>query len=456
MKQIFGLLILVIPLLVKGNTFLSFTNLSGDSVKMSDKETINKRFNLVPLPVIGYDSDLGFQYGVLLNFYDYGDRTLYPEYKYTIYSEVSRTTKGNGINQLFFDSKQLLPANIRITSDLSYLTELALNFYGFNGYDAVYHPAFEESDNPEYKSRVFYRHERKFVRFTMDLQRKISSSKLLWLAGLGYISTDIASINIGKLNKGKNEEDKLPDTELLYDKYIQWGLIKPDEKNGGKTPYLKAGIIYDSRDNEPNPMKGIWTEILLFTSPKILGNNDFSYTKLSITHRQYFTLIKNRLSFVYRLGYQGTISGNVPFFMQPYMINSFSKTTATDGLGGSKSLRGLLRNRVVGEAIAFANFEFRWKFYRFLLFNQNFYLALNAFADAGQVVKKIKTDENITIAPDIYSDYFSPGSESLHLSTGGGFRIVYNQNIIICIDYGIALDKRDGDNGLYIGLGYLF
>ncbi len=438
-----------------------FKNVSGgiysaDSVQKSDKEVIKKRLSLLPLPVIGYNSDLGFQYGVLLNFFDYGEPSLYPEYKYTIYSEISRTTKGNGINQVFFDSKHILPANLRITSDLSYLTELTLNFYGFNGYDAVYQPAFEENGNPDYITRVFYRQQRKFIRFTLDLQRNIGSGKFHWLGGIGYISTDIANVNINKLNKGKDGDDILPDTTLLYDKYIKWGLISSKEADGGNTPYFKAGIIYDTRDNEPNPMKGIWSEILLFTSPKIFGNHDFSYTKLSIIHRQYFTLIKNKLSFVYRLGYQGTIAGHVPFFMQPYMINSFSKTTTTDGLGGSTTLRGIMRNRVVGDGVAFGNIELRWKFYHFIFHGSNFYLALNVFTDAGEVVQKIKLDENINIAPDVYSDYFAPGSESIHGSAGGGFRIAINQNVIIAADYGLAIDKRDGKDGLYIGLGYLF
>jgi hypothetical protein len=31
-----------------------------------------------------------------------------------------------------------------------------------------------------------------------------------------------------------------------------------------------------------------------------------------------------------------------------------------------------------------------------------------------------------------------------------------NQNFIVAIDYGKALDKRDGTSGIYIGLNFLF
>lgn len=429
---------------------------SLDSTKTKNDEKIKEGFNFGGLPVLGYNTDIGFQYGLIFNVFNYGDGTFYPEYKYCIYAEVSRSTLGNGVNQLFFDSEHLLPNQIRITADLSYLTERTLNFYGFNGYDAVYTQAYENDTDPAYISRVFYRHERKFLRSTLDFQGKLFSKKILWLAGLGYFSTNVATVDIDRLNKGKTESKILPDTTLLYDHYVDWGIIKEYEKDGGKTPYLKAGVVFDTRDNEPNPMKGIWSEILLFYAPKILGINTHSYLKLAITHRQYITLVKDKLSFVYRMGYQGTLAGSVPFYMQPYMITSFSKVTSTDGLGGAKTLRGILRNRIVGDGIAYGNFEVRWKFLKTVLWKQNIYLALNAFADGGGVVNKIGFEIDSQEVQENPSAFFAPETEKSHWSVGGGFRIAMNQNFIIAADYGVVLDKRDGKDGIYIGIGYLF
>ena len=70
-------------------------------------------------------------------------------------------------------------------------------------------------------------------------------------------------------------------------------------------PTLKGGIVFDTRDNKPNPMKGIWTEAVLVGSPGFLGG-DHDFVKLSIIHRQYFTIIPENLSFAYRLDYQTT------------------------------------------------------------------------------------------------------------------------------------------------------
>jgi len=114
---------------------LAFNNLSAQSDTTSKpvkKEKIKKGWTFGALPVVAYDADMGFQYGALAQFFDYGDGTIYPDYRHTFYVEVSRFTKGSGVNQIFYDSKYLIP-NIRITADLDYLTEKALDFYGFNG-----------------------------------------------------------------------------------------------------------------------------------------------------------------------------------------------------------------------------------------------------------------------------------------------------------------------------------
>ncbi|MDZ7604010.1 MAG: hypothetical protein U5K79_00145 [Cyclobacteriaceae bacterium] len=105
-----------------------------DSVKM---DSVKKGWTFGALPVVSYDTDVGFQYGALVNFFNYGDGSTYPEYLQSIYMEWSRTTKGSGVNRIYFDSKHTIPG-IWLTADVSYLTEQSMQFFGFNGYDAVY------------------------------------------------------------------------------------------------------------------------------------------------------------------------------------------------------------------------------------------------------------------------------------------------------------------------------
>lgn len=408
-------------------------------------------WNVGGVPAVAYSTDTGFRYGIVLNLFNYGDGSMYPDYRYSIYGEWSRTTKGSGTNQLFFDSKYLLPYGIRVTAELNYLTEKALDFYGFNGVESIFDESFVDDDpaNQDYISRVYYRHERKLFRVTSDFQGQLMHKNLRWLAGFGYFGHDIGPVDIESLNEGQDDADTLPDVDGLYDKYVQWGIIPTDQADGGATSYLKLGAIYDTRDNEANPMRGMWTEGFLVLAPSFLGNEEGDYTQLSLTHRHYVTLIPRDLSLALRLGYQGKLSGNIPFYMLPYYINSYQ---TRDAFGGAKTIRGIFRNRLVGDGVAFGNAELRWKFTYFTLLNQNFYLALNTFLDGGMVTNRWDYDQNGV--PD--DEKITVQDDELHLAYGGGFRIAMNENFIIAVDYGLAADKNDGNGGLYIGLGYLF
>lgn len=405
------------------------------------------------VPAIAYNSDTGFLYGAILDIYNYGDGSKYPDYMYTTRLTWTRTTKGSGENIIFFDSKYLLPYDVRITAEAAYLTEQALPFYGFNGYETKYHPGWEDKENEDdpYRSRVYYRHERNITKLTADFQKQVFHKNARAILGLGYYKTDIGHVDVATLNEGKDIEDQLPDSISIFHEYLDQKIISKEEAIGGNTNFVKLGLVYDSRDNEPNPMSGIWTEALITVVPSSIGN-DFTYTLFTGTHRQYFTIIPNDLSVAVRLGYQTVLSGDIPFFMLPYYQSSYR---TTEGLGGSKSLRGILKNRIVGNSIGFGNLEVRWKFLRTKLFGQNLYLALNGFVDAGQVLSKYGNEAytNFLEKQDFLGNV---GEEKLHISFGGGFRVALNENFIIAIDYGMAKDEQDGNSGLYIGLGYLY
>ncbi len=446
-----------IPLICLLLLVSSYT-LNGQEKKgKSDLIKIKTGWNLGAIPTITFDTDQGFQYGAAVNFYHYGDGSKFPKYRHSLYFEISHFTKGSGIYRFYYDSESLLPG-IQVTTDLSYLPDQAYDFYGFNGFESVMNKRWEEQSSPDYKTRMFYKYQQKQFRFKTNLQGKFSSSSFGWVAGLNFLNYSSSSVDVDKLNKGKSESDKLPPVNLqpgLYEKYIQWGLISQQEASGGFIPELTGGIVFDTRDNKPNPMKGIWTEVVIAMIPKILGAES-GFSKLSVTHRQYFTLIKNDLSFGYRLNWQQTLNGHVPWYYQPQIISSVLTGASSTGLGGAKNLRGIRRNRIVGDGYIMGNAELRWKFSRFKLINQNFYLALNSFIDFGKVTKKIDMSALNFPTTAIVSDYFNPGAEKLHTSYGAGLRVVMNYNFIIAMDYGIANNKQDGDTGVYIGLNYLF
>lgn len=428
-------------------------SLLGLTVSAQDKMVAKSGWNFGALPTVTFDTDLGFQYGALVNLYNYGDGTRYPKYNHSLYFEVSRFTKGSGINRFYYDSDELVKG-LQTSFDISYLTDQAYDFYGFNGYDAVVNSGWFDNDNPDYISRTFYKYDRTLFRLKLDVQGKLTGSNTRWIAGFNLQDFKIGSVDIDKLNKGKDESDKLPVQNGLFEKYQNWGIISEEDADGGFVPTLKAGLVYDSRDNRPNPMKGIWTEAVIEGAPGFLGAES-SFAKIALIHRQYFTLVPEDLSLVYRLAYQTTIAGDVPFYYQSQVMTSILTGALSEGLGGAKTIRGIYRNRVVGDGFFYGNLEMRWKFARFNFIKNNFYLGLNGFTDFGQVTSRIPVEPvNATISNR--NAYFKTDAETLHFTYGAGLRVVMNENFVISLDYGRATREQDGKSGMYIGLNYLF
>ncbi len=447
-----------------------------EALQETKKEKVKTGFSFGVLPVVAFDTDLGFQYGGLVSLYDYRSPVRYPDYRQMWKVEASAYTKGSSTFQVYYDAKNLLPKNLRLVANLAFMMEKKLDFYGFNGYQSLYNPDFIDEGSDVYLTRVFYNHQRNQLRFTTDLIGPIPVKGMQWLAGVGLFYTKVAKEDIAQLNKKKKKNaEPLPEgVPTLYERYVDWGIIPEKEAKGGFSNYLKAGLLYDTRNQEALATKGIWAEATFTYAPGWLSGGQSNYLKAEVAFRQYFTLVADKLSLAYRLAYQGTLAGHTPFYMQPYTINAYSPVTKLDGLGGAKNLRGIIRNRVVGDGFLYGNLELRWKFVKFNVGKQNIYLGLNAFADAGMVVQQIKYSDavmaNIQADPD-YEKFFNfskyGSHDSVHPSAGLGFRAALNQNFILAVDYGMPFNKQDGSQinknnknvrkgGLYINIGNLF
>lgn len=426
-------------------------------------------WNIIPLPIASYNSDLGFQFGALATLYDFGDGSYYPDYKHLFYFEVSMYTKMSGIARVSYDSEYLIPG-YRVTANLGFFPNKAYSFYGFNGYQAVYNPEFVTTDDPLYRSRMFYSYQNFQTRFMVDLQRNINPW-LKWIAGINLWNYSLQSVDVDFLNGGK-EDNLLPSTALvpgLYERYEAYGIISEDEADGGFVSGVKLGLVADTRDHDANPTSGIWSDIMVNMAPGFLGTSS-PHVKLVAMHRQYFPIIEKKLTFAYRVGYQGTIAGHTPFYHQVQMQSSFIYNL-TNAVGGAESVRGILYNRLHADGFAIANAELRWRAFDFRFLGQNCFLGLNFFGDAAMTVQEIEYDHDAAIikaeelAGDedmrdfqfVDSDYFDYSSKDTpHYTVGGGLKIGFNENTIISADIGKALDSRDGSLGVYIGMDFMF
>ncbi len=445
-------------------------------------EIVKTGINFGPLPVVAFDADKGLQYGAILNIYNYGDGTAYPNYNSKLYLEASFFTKGSQLYTLSYDNKTLIPG-VRWCSAVSTAVDKAMDFYGFNGYQswidqerlATGKANKKGTQDPsQYLFTPYYRLDRIMVLGKTDFIGKINDN-LSWEAGYHFMWFRQRPINRESINKGKPEYNIFPDSQTtLYEQYLQWGLISEDEAEGGIVSSIRLGMMYDTRDKEGAPSRGIWAEGHVTAAPKFIGSS-IPFYRYSLTMRQYLPIVKNDvLTFAYRLNYEGTMGKSAPYYVLPY-ITVMGENFDKDGMGGYRTVRGILRDRVIGLDMATYTAEMRWRFTRFRLGKQNVALGLNAFSDGTMVTRGRDMDyngrlpiESSYIPRPAYDDYMSKGRsfDIPHVTVGAGFRFIMNENFIIAAEYGTPvthlmpktnpLYNQDGTGAFYINTGYLF
>ncbi len=411
-------------------------------VSAQEKKDVKTGWNFGPLPAIGYNSDLGFQLGALCDIYYYGDGSVYPDYRHKFNIEASYYFKGSGVLHLFYDSKYLIPKNIRLTFAATYLPNPIMSFYGFNGAASPYHKEFDRA-----RGVAFYGMRRDALRVLADLSGRITGP-LSWAAGVAFWNYRIGNVTLDKYSADANNS--------LYNLYRRYG-----EASGGSRIELKAGLVYDTRDHEAAPSRGIWAEAVAYGSPDVF-QRAADYIKVAAHFRHYVPLHGDGVVLAYHLAYQGTVAGSVPFYMQSNITTPYLRQVNSEGLGSINTIRGLLYNRVVGDGIAWANAEIRVRLASFKFINQQWYVAVNPFFDAGRVVQQFRLER----MKEVWNDYWLPIddreqiysglNERLHMSAGLGAKLVMNRNFIVSVEWAKPLARQDGSSGMNIGLNYIF
>ena len=231
-------------------------------VVMRDGEIIKTGYNYGPLPAIAFDADKGFQVGALLNIYDFGDGSTYPNPRQHWYFEASFFTKGSQLFVVSYDNKFSIPG-VRFSSSLAITNDKAMDFYGFNGYTSYYdHEAVKigkdkKSDAPQFTPR--YRFKRLALLFKTDFVGNLWNNKLFWEAGYHFSYFNIGDINRDKINKNKADNKKFPaEVPTIYKQYCDWGIIPEKEAYGGFSSSVRLGLMFDTRDKEGAPSRGVW------------------------------------------------------------------------------------------------------------------------------------------------------------------------------------------------------
>ena len=360
------------------------------------------------LPALNFDSDEGVGYGALVELYQYGQGGLLP-YVWSLRPTVFLTSRGRRDFTVFFDAPHWLSNGWRLDAYLGSKKQIATPYYGI-GNATPYDETLEDDEGP---NPFFYRFGRTRRSATFNLQRNVAETPLRWLVGAGLVRTSVLPV---PENDGATLYENVSSTEQTA-----W------------SNYVRTGLVWDSRDRETGPRSGAWTELLVQRVDESFGA-DAGYTRWTFTDRRYFPL-GERVVFAHRYLLQGVGAG-APAHDLFQVQTSFKQQ---EGLGGAKTVRGVLKNRFVGRGMLVWNAELRWRAADFLLVGKSFHMVLSAFVDQGRVWDgDVRLDELMT---------------DLHRGFGGGVRFGMGENFTVAVDVGRS---EEAGMPMYIGLGYLY
>ena len=437
------------------------TAFAANAQEEREKE-IKKGWSFGLLPTASFSADNGFQAGAFGDVYYYGDGGTYPDPLHKISWEASYFIKSQRMRlYLAYDSKYLFP-KMRVNASVTYMNDPLYSFWGFNGpasvqnYDLWYNRSGAFDVN-------YYGMSRKMLRVLANLQGQIVPH-LNWAAGVNFWKWNLGDmVDRGVKDAGGNL--KYYDMEhTLYNKYQQFGAITADEADGGLALEMNAGLVYDTRDIEAAPNRGIWAEAYL--NGNVL---DHKYLKACAYFRHYIDIPIHIPAgdpvFAYRLAWQQTIAGETPFYMIQNIPLLVQRNMISEGFGSSGTIRGLRENRILTEGFAWANTELRVKLVSFKLFNQYFYIAMNPFFDAGIITKPYRTgflkdkvyDADLALFGADTNIYNDDHLRDLIYSGGIGLKIAMNQNFIVSAEYAHCFHPgMNADTWIGISINYQF
>lgn len=438
---ILSFFVVLAPSVAGQNVFEKFTDWAQISLSKVDGENdeVKKGFTFIPYPNLSYSTDMGWQLGASAELVDFGKQgQYYPGYSHRVFLQFSYFTSNSLMYRLFYDSENLIK-NVRTTFEVTILPQPLCDFYGYNGYEAPLNDGMHKN---------FNKIDRKFGRVTLDFEGKIFKH-LKWYAGASYFHYNIESAN--------GSDTDAPPT--LYDLYIMNNLINSDEKQGGNHVYVKGGFVFDSRDSEADPTSGVRSELFLAYTPDMIHQGGYSHLKLAFTHATFKPLIEDQLVLATRIGYHGTIGGGeVPFYLQSNINGIYLRRLTSEGLGGVTTLRGVLTNRVVGDAVAWSNIEMRCRLMELSAFGHNMYLSTNPFLDFGAVVQRYRGSQMEAAGESEMGHLlYEQQPERLHFSAGLGLKLVIDKNIVFSGEIGKAFNAQDGNDWqMAFGSNFIF
>ncbi len=217
------------------------------------------------------------------------------------------------------------------------------------------------------------------------------------------------------------------EAKLRGDADSYWRRKNVSGYKGGRIGLFQTGLMWDTRDLEPDPSRGMFIELAQEFSGGWTGSQ-FSFSKHLLQGIFYQRLLPHYLGrtvWATRIGLGHIRGDNIPF-TEIFDQWGSSEEGGIPALGGARTLRGYREYRFTGMVTAWANTEIRARVAQGRLLNQHLAFSVVPFFDVGRVWDDFSQMQQFN---------------NFRYSPGIGGRIAWNQATILRFDY--AWSKED-------------
>jgi hypothetical protein len=381
-----------------------------------------KRYEPAALPLIGGDSDIGFEFGAVgtLSYFADGVKPYRWNMDLLLSASLKEGPSGPEIAQQGYlwqiDAPELFGGGVRLNPEVSYTRTINYGYFGLGNASSGASPPPANPNPGRYHEWI-------------DSALQVRSSARVRMIGplsalfaVQYLFVGPTSYEGSKLaqDEARRNQDGSP---LLY------------ATSPVSLPSLAGGIVYDSRDNEIFPHSGMLHEVGVRLEQGLPSDANVRYLEAGAILRGYVPLAgpfvaAGRLVTNFQVGH-------VPFY-DLFQAGPFDQKEMP---GGSAGIRGVPVGRYLGPIKVIANIEFRAMLLSFGLLKQNFTVGSVLFFDTGRV----------------WSDYtfrsaLDGSGIGLKYGVGAGLYVLWGQAAMLRIEAGYSPDAVSENPSLPLGV----
>lgn len=406
---------------------LTAPSLLGPSGRDLDFKT--DRYEPAGLPLLGGNSDIGFQFGAVgtLSHYANGITPYAWNMDLVVSASIKNGPRGPELVQQSYqwndDVPGLLGGKLRVNPQVSYQRTINQGYFGlgnaasgavptnYSGPPGRYFEWIDSIANVNLSGRV-------------NLTGPWSENSAV---GFRYMNpTAYADSKVARDAEARN-----PDGSPVIRGLEPLGLTQ-----------LATGVIYDTRDNETFATRGAYHQLAIEYVQGIPTSADVAYGEAQL----YVCGFRSLGPFVLAGRLVGDLQfGNVPFY-DLFMSGPYSQSEA---IGGAAAVRGVPVGRYSGEIKVYGNAELRSMFIKFSLLKQKITLGGDALFDTGR-----------SWVDYTFKSPLDGNGVGLKYGVGGGIYVLWGQSALFRIDAAYSPDAAAENPhfplGVYVMDGTMF